>query len=148
MKVVLLADVRGIGRKNEIVSVSDGYARNFLLKKRLATVAQGEAVARVKKLQSDKAKEQTAHQQRMQKVHQKIDGQSFEIAAKTNTDGHLFGALHASNIAQGIHETFAVSVEKSLIKTDNIKTLGTHEIVIKLLPELTAKLSLHVTSED
>ena len=148
MKVVLLADVRGIGRKNEIVSVSDGYARNFLLKKGLATVAQGEAVARVKKMQSDKQKEQQAHENKMRELHQAIDGKSFEMSAKTNAEGQLFGSLHDSDISKGLKDSLGVSVDKSLIQSDHIKTLGTHQITIKLLPQLTAKVSLNVTSEE
>ncbi len=148
MKVVLLADVRGVGRKNEIVSVSDGYARNFLLKKRLATPAEGSAVARVKKMQSDKQKEHQAHEQHMKEIHRAIDGKSFEMSAKTNAEGQLFGSLHAADISKGLKSSFGVSVDKSLIQADHIKTLGVHEIAIKLLSSLTAKVSLNVTSED
>ena len=146
MKVILQQDVKGKGKKGQLVDVADGYARNFLLPRKLAILATPEnkaAVekaerARLKKLEDDKAKaEQTA---------KKLEGVIVKISAKSGGDGgKLFGAITSKEIVEELAKQHGIEVEKNkLIQDEQIKTFGSYEIKCKLGFEITGVINVLV----
>ena len=146
MKVILQQDVKGKGKKGQLVDVADGYARNFLLPRKLAVLATPEnkaAVekaerARLKKLEDDKAAaEQTA---------KKLEGVIVKISARSGGDGgKLFGAITSKEIVEELSKQHGIEVEKNkLIQDEQIKTFGSYEIKCKLGFEITGVINVLV----
>ena len=148
MKVILLSDVKGQGKKGQMVNVSDGYARNFLLPKGLAKEATKSAM-------NDYAgKENAAKFHKEQEVAaakemaSKIDGQTVHLKAKAGDNGKLFGSITAQSVADAIKMQLHVVIDKrKLAVGDGIKTVGLTEIDVKVYPEITAKVKVNVEEE-
>lgn len=144
MKVILLADVKSQGKKGDIINVSDGYAHNFLLAKGLAAVAtadklnaieiQNKAIIRHKEEAKNKYSEQA----------KALNGQSFTLSIKAGENGKLFGSITAKEISEQMNKAGFVVDKKQIIIKEQIKTLGIHEISIKLSPEIIAKCTVKV----
>ena len=134
MKVILQADVKGQGKKGELVEVSDGYARNFLLPRKLAVAATQENVtvmkqqekARLKKMETDKAA--------AREIAAKLEGVQVKITAKAGgTGGKLFGSVTSKEISDALSEQHSILIEKNkIIQDEPIKTFGPYEIKCKL----------------
>ena len=148
MKVILLSDIKGQGKKGQMVNVSDGYARNFLLPKGLAKEATKSAM-------NDYAgKENAAKFHKEQEVAaakemaSKIDGQTVHLKAKAGDNGKLFGSITAQSVADAIKMQLHVVIDKrKLAVGDGIKTVGLTEIDVKVYPEITAKVKVNVEEE-
>ncbi|SHI07561.1 large subunit ribosomal protein L9 [Sporobacter termitidis DSM 10068] len=143
MKVILQQDVRDQGKKGQLIEVSDGYARNFLLPKKLAVEATADNInamkikeaARLKKLEDDKAE--------ARKAAAKLDSLIVKVSAKAGTAGKLFGAVTAKEISDALAEQHGVAIEKNKIVLDeHIKNYGSYEIKCKLGFEITG--TIHV----
>lgn len=145
MKVVLNQDIKGIGKKNQIVEVSEGYARNFLIPKKMVSVADNKAVNEAKnKLESQifkKEKEIEAAQ-----GYKKIIEESFiEFRHKVGEGSKLFGSITEKDIASSIKDKFNILVDKKKITIkDPIKNLGTYTVNVKLYEGVVAKLKIVV----
>ena len=136
MKVILQQDVKGHGKKGQLVEASDGYARNYLLPRKLAVEATA-ANLNAMKLQ-DAAKQDAA----------RLSGKSLRILVKSGTGGRLFGAVTSKEIAETIKEQCGVEVPKNkIVLADTIKTLGTFTVKIKLHPDVSAEMTLYVADE-
>ncbi len=148
MKVILLCDVKGQGKKGQMVNVSDGYARNFLLPKGLAQEATKSAM-------NDYAgKEDSARFHKEQEVAaakevaSKIQGQTVLLKAKAGENGKLFGSITGQSIADAIKMQLHVVIDKrKLVIGDGIKTVGISEIDVKVYPGITAKIKVNVEQE-
>ncbi len=148
MKVILLADVKGKGKKGQMVEVSDGYARNFLLPKNLAQEAtkaamndfQGKADSvRYHKEQEVAAAKETA---------KKLEGKTVTMRAKAGENGKLFGSITAQALADAIKMQLHVVIDKrKVVVGDGLKTIGTSEVEIKVYPEITAKIKVLIEQE-
>ena len=137
MKVVLKADVKGTGKKDQMVEVSDGYARNFLLPRGLAVAANAAAVNEVKTKES--AKEQA------QQTAKKISGITVVVKAKAGQGGRLFGAVTGKDIAEALNKAAGVTVDKRKVVLDaDIKNFGRYEVEIKVYPGVSAKITVAV----
>ena len=147
MKVVLLADVKGSGKKGELVNVSDGYARNFLFPKKLAKEANAQALNELKNAEESKAfkiKPEAA-----QASADKINGKSVSILAKAGQGGKLFGSVTAKEIAEAIKKQYGVDVDKRKIDTKgDMKAFGTYECEVKLYSGITATVKAVVTEKE
>jgi len=147
MKVLLLEDVKKIGRKNEIKEVSDGYARNFLFPKKMAVLASSanlKDLEEKKKVAVQKAEEEL-------KIFQdqagQLDGLELEILAKVQEDGKLFGSIAAANIINKLKER-GIEIKKEQIKLkEPIKELGEYEVPVEFPHNLEAKLKVIVVEE-
>ena len=146
MKVILQEDVKGQGKKGQMVNVADGYARNFLLPKKLAVPATPENIndikikekARLKKLEEEKAEALEAAK--------KLEGIIVRVTAKAGSAGKLFGAVTAKEISDALSEQHSITVEKNKIVLDeHIKTFGTYEIKCKLGSEISGTIHVLVT---
>ena len=141
MKVVLLADVKGVGKKGELINASDGYARNFLLPRKLAKEANAQAMNELKN--ADKIKTETDEAKRAAEA---LEGKSVKITAKAGLNGKLFGAVTAKEVAQEIKKQFGLEIDKRKINlSGDIKAFGVYPAEIKLYAGITAKLSVAVT---
>lgn len=146
IKVILVEDVAGQGRKGDIVSVSDGYAHNFLLKGKKAVLATAEEL---KKIENKRRKEEKKHEEeRVKSVELKklLESKVVKIAVKSGENGKLFGTITHKEISALIKEEFNIDIDRKKIEC-NIKTLGLQEATIKLFTEIKAILKVEVISE-
>lgn len=148
MKVILQQDVKGHGKKGQLVEASDGYARNYLLPRKLAIEATA-ANLNAMKLQ-DAAKKHKAETEKASAEQDaaRLSGKSLRIPVKAGTGGRLFGAVTSKEIAETIKVQCGVEVPKNkIVLADTIKTLGTFTVKIKLHPDVTAEMTLYVADE-
>ena len=148
MKVILLQDVKALGKKGEIVNVNDGYARNFILPKKLGLEATGK---NLNDLKLQKANEEKVAQQILDEAKElgkKIEAGKVELAIKIGEGGRAFGSVSSKEIAVAVKEQRGYDIDKKKIQLkDAIKTLGTHTVPVKLHPKVTAELKVIVTEE-
>ena len=145
MKVILLKDVKGTGKKGDICNVSDGYATNFLIKNGCAKIADAKGMQ-----ESNSQKEADAYhkeQERLKAVElgKKIENKTILLKAKCGENGKLFGAVTSKEIAEAIKQNLNIDVDKRKILLDGtIKTVGEFTLVVKLHPTVSAKFNLKV----
>ena len=147
MKVLLLADVKGKGKKDQIVNVSDGYARNFLFPKKLAVEADAKALADAKTKEA--AKEYKIEQDRAaaKELAGKLEAIVVKIKATAGADGRLYGSITTADIAEALQAQHGIQLDKRKIVTDGaIKAHGSYTLTVKLYPEIQGKLNLVVCS--
>ncbi len=144
MKVVLLEDVKSIGKKNEIVNVSDGYARNFLFPRKLAKEATAGAVGEVNAKNEAIARQKAIELDEAKKLAEKIEGKEIKIQAKAGTNNRLFGSVTSKEIAEEIEKQLGVEVDKKKITAAEIKAFGNYEATVKLHSGVSAKLKVAV----
>ena len=148
MKVILTEDVKSLGKKGEIVNVSDGYARNFILKKNKGVEANGKNLndLKLKKANDDKIAQQQYED--AQELGKKIEAGKIEVSIKTGEGGKAFGSVSSKEIATEVKAQMELEVDKKKVQLkDAIKALGTYEVPIKLHPKVTAKLKVIVKEE-
>ncbi len=145
MKVILLSDVRGSGKKGDLVNVSDGYARNFLLPKNLAKEATPGALNELenaKKAIQHKVDEEIKKAKNDAEI---LNGKSVKLVAKAGEGGRLFGSITAKEIVAEIKKNYNILIDKRKISLKNeIKSLGTYEFDVKLYNGITAKMKVLV----
>ena len=149
MKVILTEDVKSLGKKGEIVEVSDGYARNFILKKKKGLEANNKNLndLKLKKANDDKlAKEQY---EAAQELGKKIEAGKVLMSIKTGEGGKAFGSIASKEIASEVKRQLGLDIDKKKIQLkDAIKTLGTHNVPVRLHPKVTAELKVIVSEEN
>lgn len=147
MKVILLQDVKGQGRKGEVVDVNEGYARNFLIKKGLAEAATASKLNDIsqKKAAADfhKAEEVKA----TKAMAEELKGKSFTVKIKAGQNGKVFGSVTGANVADAIQSAGYAVDKKKVILTQPIKTLGTYDIELKLMEGISTKIVVTVEAE-
>ena len=146
MKVLLLADVKGQGKKDQIVEVSDGYARNFLFPKKLAVVADAKVMSETKSKEEAKQFRLKEEKAAAKALCERLAGLTVTIKATSGADGRLYGSVTAKDIAEKLMEQHKIEIDKrKLVLGENIKTYGTYEIDVKVYPEISGKLKVKVT---
>lgn len=148
MKVILKADVKGSGKAGDLVEVSDGYAKNFLLKKGLAEAATAQNMA--EKASKDAATEHHRQEElaAAQAVGKKLEGQTVNITAKAGAGGKLFGSVTSKEIAQALSQQFKIDADKRKINLQSdIKAFGTYNFTLKLHTKVTANMKVSVTEK-
>ncbi len=145
MKVILLADVKGHGKKGDLCNVSDGYARNFLFPKKLATEANASAMNELKSREAAKAHHIAEEKAAASAAAAKLDGKTLVLHAKAGASGKLFGAVTAKEVAATIREQFQLDIDRRKISMADIKAQGDYEAEIKLYNGISAKLMVQVT---
>lgn len=148
MKVILSQDVKGLGKKGDMVEASDGYARNFLLPKKLAVEANAANINEMNiRKESEKAKKEKELQQ-AKALADNLRGKTVVIRAKSGENGKLFGSITNKDVADAIKAQMKVDIDKKkLIMPDAIKTIGSVEVDIKLYPEVSTKITVRVVQE-
>ncbi len=145
MKVILKADVKGTGKAGQLVDVSDGYARNFLLTKGLAVEATSTAVNDMKNKEQAKKHREETELAAAKEIAKKIDGKTVELFAKGGTAGRLFGSITSKEVTEAVNAKFGTSIDKKKVTLDSdIKAFGTYNAEIKLYNGVIAKCSVSV----
>ena len=147
MKVVLLTDVKGSGKKGELVNVSDGYARNFLFPRKLAKEANAQAMNELKNAQAAAEHKIQVEKDNANAAKEKLDGKSVKITAKAGQGGKLFGSVTSKEIAEAVKAQYQVAIDKRRIESADIKAFGTFEAEIKLYTGISAKIYVVVGEE-
>ena len=146
MKVILQQDVKGQGKKGQMVEVSDGYARNFLLPKKLAVTATAENMNTMKQQAKARAAQEAAEKAEAEEISVKLQGILVKIAAKAGEGGRLFGAVTSKEISDALNEQFGLNIAKSKLALDEpIKSCGSYQIKAKLGYEITGTVNVLVT---
>ncbi len=149
MKVILLQDVKALGKKGELVNASDGYARNFLLPKKLAKEANAQAMNEYKN--AEDSKNYKIATQKAQAEHDKsvLEGKTFVMTAKAGGNGKLFGSITAKEISASIKKEYHINVDKRKISlSSDIKTHGEFTAEVKLYTGISAKIKILVKDVD
>ena len=145
MKVILLQDVNKVGKKGDLVEAADAYARNVLIRRKLAVEATGKAIndLKLKKANDEKVAEENL--EKAKKLKEKLDQSSVVIRAKTGEGDKLFGSITGKEIAEAAKEQLGIELDRKKIVLDNpIKTIGTMPVVVKLHPQVKAELTVKV----
>ena len=147
MKVILLKDVKEIGPADTVKDVSDGYARNFLIPKGAAVVADKGTLKALDARLKVKAEELEEHKGALKDIASKIDGAQISIQVDVGENGKLFGSVTHQDIAQKIYESFGIEVDKKKIVLDQpIKAIGSFEVPVKFAPDITASVKENVAA--
>ena len=144
MKVILLADVKGHGKKGELCNVSDGYARNFLFPKNLAVEANNAALAELKSREDAKAHHLKEEKDAAIAIAKQLQGKRFTLTAKAGANGKLFGAVTSKEIAIAIKEQSGIEVDRKKMSVADIKSYGEFGAEIKLYNGVSAKFTVEV----
>ena len=141
MKVILKQDLKGTGKKGEMINVSDGYARNYLLPRGLAIEANAQAMGELKAKQAAAEHKAAVEKQAAQELCDQLKGKTVKIGAKAGQGGKLFGSVTAKEISEAIAQQYGAQVDKRKIVLDaDIKAFGNYTVQIKLHPGITAEL--------
>ena len=148
MKVILQQDVKGQGKKGQMIEASDGYARNFLLPRKLAVEATADNVNKMKMQDKAKAAREAAEKAEAQAVAGKLESLTVKVGAKAGAGGRLFGAVTSKEIADALSAQHSLNIPKTKIVQDEpIKAFGTYELKVKLGYEVTGTLKVMVAEE-
>lgn len=148
MKVILQQDVRGQGKKGQLVEVSDGYARNFLLPKKLAVPATAENVNTMKQQEKARQAQMAAEKAEAQALAEKLKGIQVKLAAKAGEGGRLFGAVTSKEIAEALAAQHGLNIAKTkLVLDEPIKSCGGYQIKAKLGYEIMGTVKVMVVEE-
>ena len=148
MKVILQEDIKGKGKKGDIVNVSDGYARNFLLPKGKAVEANKENLARLKEQKAAEQKRKQQQQEEFSELAQRLSGITVTISAKAGDQDKLFGSVTSKEIVEQLKEQFDIDIDKKKINLpEPIKHLGNFTVEVKLYPGINAQLKVNVTQQ-
>jgi large subunit ribosomal protein L9 len=148
MKVILLDNIRGIGRVGDIKEVSDGYARNFLLPRGLGKPATEGTVRDVSALKSKKLEAAALAETEARQVAERIQGTVVAIAAKANKQGKLFAGVEADQIAKAISETAGAHITADQLQLkEPLKTVGEHPVTVALTDEVNAPIVVTITAQ-
>ena len=148
MKVILQQDVRGQGKKGQMVEVSDGYARNFLLPRKLAVLATAENVNTMKQQEKARKAQEAAEKAEAEALSKKLEGLTVKVAAKAGEGGRLFGAVTAKEISESLEKQHGIAIAKAkLVLDEPIKACGGYQIKAKLGYEITGTVNVVVVEE-
>ena len=141
MKVILKEDVKGQGKKGQLVNVSDGYARNFLLPRGLAMEADAQAMNDLKNKEEAARHHAAMEKQNAEEAAKALKGKTVKLTAKAGSAGRLFGSVTTKEVAEGLKAQFQVEVDKRKISMADVKAFGSYEAEVKLYPGISANIT-------
>ena len=148
MKVILKADIKGVGKKDQVINASDGYARNFLFPKNLAVEANAENMGKLKAKQDSNAFKKSQEKEEAMNIAEKLSKIILKIKVKSGANGKIFGGVSTKEIAENLEKQYQIKVDKKKIVLDEaIKNLGMFDIEIKLFEGVVGKVKVNVISE-
>ena len=148
MKVILLQDVKKMGKKGDVIEASDGYARNYLFPRKLAEEATANALHVVNAKKENERKKKLAELEAAQKLAAELKGKEVTINAKAGDNGRLFGAITNKDVAEVINSQFNLSIDKKKIVVNTITVAGTYEVEVKLYPEVSTKMKVNIVPKQ
>jgi large subunit ribosomal protein L9 len=147
MKVILLADVKNVGKKGEVINASDGYARNFLFPRKLAQEATEANLNVLNQKKETERRKKLAEIEAAQKLADELKGKEVKILAKSGENGRLFGSITSKDVADALSAQFKIEIDKKKIGVDTIRQLGTFEAEIKIYPEVSTKIMVVIVEQ-
>ncbi len=144
MKVILKADVKGLGKKGQLVNASDGYARNFLFPKNLAGEANAQTLSELKNKEDAERYRIATEKAKAQKAADEIRGKTIKISAKAGQNGKLFGSVTSKEVAERLKADFGVDADKRKVVMEDIKAFGTFQAEVKLYNGISATIYVTV----
>ena len=148
MKVILKTDIKGVGKKDQIINASDGYARNFLFPKNLAVEANAENMSKLKAKQDSNAFKKSQEKEEAERIAEKLSKIQLRIKVKSGANGKIFGGVSSKEIAENLEKQYQIKVDKKKIDLKGtIKTLGMITVDIKLFEGVIGKVKVDIISE-
>ena len=148
MKVILLKDVKGQGKKDQVVNVSDGYARNFLFPNGLAIAADAKALNEIKNKEASKQHKIDVERAEAKAIAEKLTGILVKIPSTAGADGRLYGSVTSKEIAQNLEDQHGISIDKRKIDLpDPIRAFGTYAVSVKLYTDVIGKINVVITDK-
>lgn len=145
MKMILLQDVKNLGKKGAVVDVADGYARNFLLPRKLAEAATDGHLRLIDKEKADQAARAQREQEKAQQLAEQLAEKAVPVKVKVGEGGRLFGSVTAADVATALSKQAGTAIDKRKVQlNDPIKKLGTYTVSVKLHPKVSAKIQVDV----
>ncbi len=146
MKVILLEDVKTVGKKGEVVNVNDGYARNVLFRKNQGLEATPKNLNDLRLKQANADRKAAEYLAECQELAKKIEAGKIEVSIKFGEGGKAFGSVSSKEISEEAMKQMSIEIDKKKIQLkDALKTKGTHEVPVKVHPKVTAKLKVIIT---
>lgn len=147
MKIILLEDVKSVGKKGDLVELKEGYAKNFIIPKKLGVEATGANLNNLKLQKQNEEKVAKEQLEAAKALAQELEGMTVKLEIKGGEGGKTFGSVSSKEIAKGVAEQYGKEIDKKKIQlSDAIKTEGIHEVTVKLHPKVSAKLKVHVVA--
>ena len=148
MEIILLKDVEFVGYKHDVVSVKNGYGRNYLIPQGMAVIANAANKEKLDKILADLDAAETAKLDDYKAMAEKLEGQTLKIGVKAGTSGKIFGSVTNLQVANALVEQMQAEVErKKIILAENIKEVGTYEVTLQLHKEVAAKMNIELIAE-
>lgn len=148
MKVILKQDIKNVGKKNEIINASDGYARNFLFPKNLAVEATPENMQKLNSQNQAKQYKKDLEKEKAQEIAKKLEKIMLEIKVQSGENGKIFGSVSAKEIAENLEKQYKIAIDKKKIEIkEPIKVLGTIVVEAKLFEGIVGKIKLNIISQ-
>ena len=148
MKVILLKDIKGTGKKDQIIEASDGFARNYLFPRKLAVEASASNLNAIENAKSAQSHRKEVERQEAQELAKKMGDMVVEIAVRAGENGRLYGKVTNQEVAHALKAKYGMDIDKRKITVDAVKNVGETEAVIKLYPEISAKIKLNIVAKD
>lgn len=147
MKVILLDNIKGVGKKDEVINASDGYARNFLFPKKLALEANKENMAKLQAKKDSNQHKKDVEKEQAYEIAKTLKTLQLEIKVKAGENGKIFGGVTAKEISDNLKEKYQIEVDKKkIVLEEPIKNLGIFHVEVKLYEGVTGKLKVQVSS--
>ena len=148
MKVILLDNIKGVGKKDDVINASDGYARNFLFPKKLAVEANNENMNKLKAKKQSEQYKKDVEKENAQNISKQLNDIILTIKVKAGDNGKIFGGVTSKDISEELKKQYNIDVEKKkIVLTDNIKNIGSLDINVRLYEGVVGKLKVKIISE-
>ena len=148
MEIILLKDVEKLGYKHDVVTVKNGYGRNYLIPQGMAVIANATNKEKLEKILADIEAKEAAKLDEYKALAEKLEGQTLKIGVKAGTSGKIFGSVTNLQVANALVEQYEAEVErKKIILDESIKQVGTYEVVLQLHKEVAATMNMELVAE-
>ena len=145
MKVILLDNIKGVGKKDEVINASDGYARNFLFPKKLAVEANAENMSKLKNKQASVQHKKDVEKEKAEEIANKLKDITLTIKVKAGENGRIFGGVTAKEISENLKQQYKIEIDKKkIVLNEAIKNLGVFNVSIKLFEGVVGNLKVNV----
>ncbi|MGP1434038.1 MAG: 50S ribosomal protein L9 [Catonella sp.] len=147
MKIILLQDVKNLGKKGELVEANDGYARNFIIPKKLGVEASPKNLNDLRQQKLNEEKKQAEILAEAQKIAEELKDKVVKLSIRVGKEGKVFGQISTKEIADAAKKQFGLEIDKKKMVSEGIKAAGTYKIAVKLHPKVTGELTVEVAEE-
>jgi large subunit ribosomal protein L9 len=145
MKVIMLEDVKGVGKQGQIIEAADGHARNFLIPRKLAVEATKGNLKELESKKSSLLRRQQEELENAQRIAQTLSQTSIKVPVKTGEKGRLFGSVTSKELAEALSEATGLEIDKKMVQLDEpVKQLGEKQATVRLHPQVTAKVTVDI----